>query len=517
MIALRRRAIGGGSARWEPRQAMVPVAAALAAAGLGVAVVEPSLVRVVLLVSLLVTASGLALWSPTALLYSLSGWLVVLGLVRRLVDTTANATSGGLGDPLLLVEPGAMVLLTAVALQKGAFQGRTRLANAVLLLNVLALVEVANPLQGSPLVGAAGLLFLLVPMLAFWVGRSLVNDRVLRNLLVLIAVLAVPAVVYGLFQQLAGMPSWDQAWITAYGYTALTVGGTVRSFGPFTSAAEYATFIAIALVTCAAGLARPRFALLCLITGGLLGFGLFYESSRGIVVLAVLALAVMWAARSNLRPGLALLAGVAGVALLFLVAHSAASAPVPAQASAGSALAQHQIQGLANPLNTQDSTLLPHVGEMLRGLRDTITEPFGQGSGSISLAAASFGGRSQGTELDPSNFGVALGLPGLLAYLVVVAVGMTAAYRLAATRRQWWTAAALGLLVVTFFQWSNGGQYAVAWLPWLVLGWVDRSHMNLRDQPADLLSTQPRAIQSRPSHDDKPPGGSSDGGRHGER
>ena len=208
----------------------------------------------------------------------------------------------------------------------------------------------------------------------------------------------------------------------------------------------------------------------------LLSLALVYESSRGIVVLGVLALTVMWAARHRLRPSLALLAGLTGLVLLFVLASSVSSSAL--QAASGSGLVQHQVEGLADPLNTQDSTLVFHFSELLNGLRSTLAAPFGHGSGSVSLAAATFGGSLRGTEVDPSNFGVALGLPGLLAYLMVAATGLTAAYRLAlAHSRCWWVLAALGLLIVTFLQWGNGGQYAVAWLPWLILGWVDRSRV----------------------------------------
>jgi hypothetical protein len=33
------------------------------------------------------------------------------------------------------------------------------------------------------------------------------------------------------------------------------------------------------------------------------------------------------------------------------------------------------------------------------------------------------------------------------------------------------------VLVITLLQWLNGGQYAVAFLVWLVLGWVDRARL----------------------------------------
>jgi hypothetical protein len=111
---------------------------------------------------------------------------------------------------------------------------------------------------------------------------------------------------------------------------------------------------------------------------------------------------------------------------------------------------------------------------MVNGVQASITNPLGHGTGAVTLAASRYGGSAQGTEADPSNMGVALGLLGLISYLVVAAVGLWTTYRVAAHQRSWWALASLGLLLVTFLQWTNGGQYAVAWLPWLVLGWADR-------------------------------------------
>ena len=92
----------------------------------------------------------------------------------------------------------------------------------------------------------------------------------------------------------------------------------------------------------------------------------------------------------------------------------------------------------------------------------------------MTIAGSKFGGLAKGTEIDPSNVAVALGLPGLVAYLVVLVAGMLRVYGIAARRRDGVAFAALGVLAVTAGQWLNGGQYAVAVLPWLILGWADR-------------------------------------------
>lgn len=58
--------------------------------------------------------------------------------------------------------------------------------------------------------------------------------------------------------------------------------------------------------------------------------------------------------------------------------------------------------------------------------------------------------------------------------------GLPLAYRVAARRRDIVAMAALGVLCVTFLQWLNGAQYAVAPLPWLVLGWLDAHERDFR-------------------------------------
>lgn len=476
--ALRTRLPRPPAATTPVRHLLYPAVIVVVAVVSGLAFVHPSLLRPVLLLAVIPAVAGVGLLAPSRLIYLLAVWLVALGLVRRLVDTTAPSTLGGLGDPLLLVGPAIMVVLVVVASQKGAFRDRSRLANAVLVLTVLAGVEVVNPLQGSPLVGISGSLFILVPILAFWVGRALVDDEVLRRLFRLVAVLAVAAVAYGLFQQFRGLPSWDSAWVRNSGYVALHVGNTIRAFGTFSSAAEYAGFLGIGLVICAAAFTKRAVFPVALAAACLLGYGIFYESGRGVVVLGAGALALMLAARLGLRPAFALVTGLLGLLALSAVAGHFASS-TPSATAPGAALVQHQVQGLANPFNSQDSTLNGHFSEMVNGFRSAFTVPIGHGTGSVTIAASRYGGTVKGTEVDPSNVGVALGLPGLAAYLVVVVAGLLSLYRTAATARTWWTLAALGVVVATFLQWTNGGQYATAWLPWLVLGWADRTR-NLR-------------------------------------
>ena len=429
--------------------------------------------------------------SPRSTILGLAFWLIALGMVRRLVG---SGSSGGLGDPLLLVGPAVLLLLFLVASGQGALRQRSRLANVIGLLSLLVLVEALNPFQGGLLVGLAGLLFMLVPMLAFWVGRSLLDDVTLRRLFQLVAVLSVVSAIYGLIQQFAGFPSWDERWITSSGYVALNVGnGVTRAFGNFSSAQEYAAFLSVGLVILVSNLQRVRRVLLPLALGaiGLVGFALVLSSVRSSLVLTAAALGSMAAARVRLRPGIALVAGTLavvalGVGLSFV--STSAQTTTSAAANPTGTLLQHDISGITNPTGS-GSSLPGHLSENVRGVKSAFTQPIGYGTGSVTPASGHLGGSANaGTESDLGNAGTGLGLLGLFLYAVVVVLGLLCTYRLAARRRDTLAFAALGLLVVMLGQWLNGDLYSVAWLVWLSLGWADRNaHLRLSESVPSLI------------------------------
>ncbi len=377
--------------------------------------------------------------SPRSTILGLAFWLVALGMVRRLVG---SGSSAGLGDPLLLVGPAVLVLLFLLASGRGALRQRSRLANVIGLLSLLVLVEALNPLQAGLLVGLGGLLFLLVPMLAFWVGRSLLDDVTLRRLFRLVAMLSVVAAVYGLFQQFVGFPSWDQRWITSSGYVALNVGnGVTRAFGNFASAQEYAAFLSVGLVVMVSDLRNVRRVLLpvALAAIGLVGCALVLASVRTSLVLAAAALGSIAAARVRLRPGVALLTGaLAVVALGVGLSYVSVSTQTATSAAANptGTLLQHDISGISNPTGS-GSSLPGHLSKTFDGIKSAFSQPIGYGSGSVTPASGRLGGSTTniGTESDLGNAGTGLGLLGFILYAVVVVLGLLCTYRLAARRR----------------------------------------------------------------------------------
>jgi hypothetical protein len=452
------------------------LAATLAVGGLAAS--DQVRVALTVLIGLLLVVTGLA--ASRAMLLLLVVWLVIVGLVRRLVSVAAPFEEM---DPLLLVGAFGIGVLLVRGLQRADLSRLSGLAAAVLVVQLLTAASALNPSQGGPIVGFAGLLFLLVPTLGFWIGRGLCDDATFGRLLRLVALAGVPVAVYGLAQTLHAFPSWDDLWIQQRGYSGLVVGETIRPFGPFPSSAEYASFLAVSLAACAAlGIVARRLAYLLALP--VLGLAVFVASARAIIFALAAALVLMTVSRRRLPAvvaGFAALVGAAAVAvgaaaLLPAVTDRLASATVGAPTGD---LVLHQAEGLANPLDPESSTLLLHLDLVVDGIRSALENPVGVGAGAVTLAAR-LGGEGVSTEADPSNLAVALGAPGLLVYAALVVLVFTRAYRLAERRRDSLALAALGLLTITFLQWFTGGHYAVAFIVWLTVGWLDRAAGGLR-------------------------------------
>lgn len=436
----------------------------------GLLVATPNGLRFAFAAALIVPLGVLALRAPRSALYTLVVWLVALGLIRRL--TSGVSPKQAWGDPLLLVGPVAWVMLAMVAMQRGGFERRSSLANAVLLLWGLLAASAFNPIQGGLTVGLGGALLVVAPMSAFLVGRKLVDEHSASRLLWLVASLGLGVAIYGLVQTFLGFPAWDEAWIQAEGYSALNVGGVTRAFASFSAASEYAGFLGLAVVVWVAqarGVARWPAVLGALV---LLMAALWFESSRGFLVLTVAAVGVVLAARAGLSLGRAAL-----IALLVVAALPAVIgwlAPERFSDDSAGRLSQHQVEGLTDPFG-QGSTLPGHIALVREGIESAFRNPIGTGVGSITVSGGKYAGVVGGAEGDPGRAPFAAGLPGLLAYVAVVVIGLASSYRLAALRRDAVSLAALGIVMVTFLQWLNGGHYAVAFWAWLALGWVEQA------------------------------------------
>ncbi len=409
--------------------------------------------------------------SPTTILISMPVWMVMLGLVRRL--TPGGSNIGISGDPVLLIGPVVLILLFAIAANRGALRDRTRFANAVGALGILAFFEAFNPKQGSVLAGLAGLLFILVPLLAFWVGRHFLDAEHALLIVRSVAILSLFAAIYGLIQQFHGLPSWDVAWTQSKGYSALNVGQVQRAFGPFSSAQEYAAFLTVGLVAwlATARKATRMFTPLHLGAICVVAVALWFESERTAVFLAVLAIGVMGAARLRLRPwGVALGGAGAVIILIALGGHLGGGG-----SGTTGALNNHLLTGIRSPLGAQ-SSLSGHIRATRIGILQGFKNPLGHGTGSVTLASTRFNGagfKTVGTEYDPGNMGIAFGIGGLFLYPVIAWYAIRTSYRAAVRTDDVVAVFTLGILMGVLFEWTNGDLYSVCWVLWLFLGYLD--------------------------------------------
>lgn len=441
----------------------------LSASALGVATTIPGFIQAAIAVSVGAAAFVLTIQNPRHSILSLIVWLTSFGMVRRLLLGEASALGE---DPLLLVAPTIVAVLLALAVRRGALRNRGRLTTSVLLLCGLIGAGALNPLQGSLTAGLAGLLFILVPPLWFWIGRALVDDALFLWILRLIGVLAVVAALYGLFQVYQGFPPWDERWIETSGLGSLRVGDSFRQFASFASPGEYVGFLAIGFVVWALRLRRSSAAYVTLAVLGLLGWALAVASVRGALLVLPVALGIMYATARGFGTARTLLFGLAGLVVVSIGVSFLGTSPLSDTRTR--ALIDRQVTGLSNPFDPSVSTLPIHFELVLNGFEQALRNPIGRGLGTITSAGSRFGSESLATETDPSNMAVALGLPGFLAYAVIVILGFRRALHRARSSRDYLHLAALGILLVTALQWLNGGAYAIAPLPWLVLGWLDR-------------------------------------------
>lgn len=449
--------------------ASLVLASVVLSAALGRLVVEGAAVRIALLFVGSVVGAAVVIAAPRSSLKVLVGWLFALGLLRRMLDLGFGVTRL---DPVLLVAPLTWVLLVAVAARRGAFALRTRFATTVLVFSGLVVAGGLNPLQGSAFAGVAGLLFVLVPMLAFWVGRA-ADGSLMRGVLKVYGICAILAALYGFLQTFSSFPSWDEQWIRASGYGSLNISGAVRPFSTLSSAGEYSFVLACGIVIWASPVSRRVPRLLRASVIALLGLALLFESSRSPVVMIAVGIGAMAACR--LGRGFLMLTVAVFVGLLLVTTTASSLAHDFGGSSRRGALVQHQLSGLAQPTNPSNSTLFTHLKLVAGGLGSMLHAPAGKGLAAVTIAGSRFGGNSGSTEADPSNMSVALGIPGFLLYVALAIMALRLAVRRARESRTGVELAAVGLVFVTFLQWLNGGQYAVAFLPWLLLGYLDRA------------------------------------------
>jgi hypothetical protein len=396
-------------------------------------------------------------------------FLVVLGLVRRLLIPLIGWSGY---DPLLIVGPiVAIVLIGRLIIVPRRPLAASWVSKAVLGLLALSVLEAFNPIGGGPIAGLVGLLFVAAPLVWFFVGREVAERQVLVTVLWGSIPMAILIAIYGLAQTNIGFPPWDKAWLEIGGYTALGVSGLTRAFGTFASSAEYAFFMAVALVVAVGALLHGR--ILAALPVPLLGAAVFFDSSRVVVVFLLLAVIAMVGLRTRrIFVATLLWVGIGGAVLGAWAAFGGAAETAAIQS--GDPFAVHQVSGLADPLNPDTSTLPGHWQLIVSGTSFALANPLGAGTSSSNLASSKLGGVGVGTEVDLTDELIDLGIIGGVLYLAVIVAIVAGTFRAYLRTHDMLLLCIAGVLIATLGHWLNGGYYAVSPLVWFLAGWAHR-------------------------------------------
>ena len=423
--------------------------------------------RVVIALILTVVA-GLAvfLW-PRATVLFLVAWLPFQEMVRRMLIPAAGWSPN---DPILLFVPavvGIYCLLHPVF--RKPWNDVTRWMVVVL---AVACVQAISPMGAGLRANLIGALFVVVPLLWFFVGRT-IDAKTIDLIVRAIPFLGIVIAAYGMYQFNIGFLPWDKAWVHVAGYAALNVGGFIRPFGTFASSAEYETFVLIAALVSFALAFRLRG--VAAVLYGTLGAALwavaFLDGSRAGMVYTAAGVGILWAYRVESRRYIRLIAAAIGTVVVYLVAvhgHHFAAGGLGATSKAGQ-MFSHQMSALSQPFSSKTSTLATHLDMVRYGIVFGFRHPFGDGLGVVTAAGGRFGSSSMSMEADYSNFFIAGGVIGGMAYMWAICV---IAYRSLTITSQHSIAAYVlpSILIVTSGEWMNGGYYFVSALVWILIG-----------------------------------------------
>jgi hypothetical protein len=424
------------------------IACTLSALASIAAIAVPELSRWLLATALVTALAIIGLWSPFASLLMSIVYIVLQGLLRRLLP---DADDSALGDPLLLVLPALSVFLTAVHVRRAPLD---LLAKVILGIQLAMAISIVNPLGAGVTSGVAQFIVVALPLTWFWVASRAVaiDTHRLRTLLGLTVVLGVVVALYGRYQVSEGFPPWDEAWIEDRGLNSLFLGQFIRPFSTFTAPSDYATFVGLSLMAAAALLLSRNtrsiaVKLVLLAACCLFVYELVVQGSRGILLTSVLPVVVGLMVRLGIKLRYALAGGL-GILLLLpgLIGNSSETAVTDATTTNSAAVAR-QAQGFSDPFG-EESTLPGHIDRLVDGVKSGFESPLGRGVGVIGLGTSFQSGVSLGTETAYGDLGVSIGLVGtVLGLMFAVALLWRIAHQ-PRTRRDeaYWLVLFLGLL-----------------------------------------------------------------------
>jgi hypothetical protein len=476
-----------GEGAFDRRHAALFRGAAMVVLGLTVAfLLVQGEIRTVLM--LLLVFLGLLCLSPRRGTYILLTFLPFMYFIRRQILHFNEFASR---DPILLFPP-----LVTIAMIFGiiVFSGdrvfryvtRSALLKTILALLVLFVVQVFNPVQGSILIGIAGGLYFVIPMLWVFMGL-LIEERDVRRIFGLIVLIGTVTALYGVYQHYFGLSAVEQYELESKGFVK-TFGEKPRIMSTFAGLSDFSLYMATTGVICFAYYWNARKNLIYLVLLALTSFAILWTASRTSFLILAFALISFLIVNSK-HPRQVLGRGVVAliaVAALYVYLYSYSPVEVYEAHGSNNPFIAHTISGVAHP--TQESTfqkrLLTWRYVVGRGF---LEYPFGRGLGSTTTAAGKFS-EGKGFTVDSFFFELIYGSSPLAAilFIVVMVLFLRAALSLSLRFRDNLVYKIIIAILSGYFLGSIFG-YSIrdtisGPLAWLLIGWTVREYVDRSEE-----------------------------------
>jgi len=434
--------------------------------------------RPVIMVTLLGVFISIAVVNIRVAIIGVMTYLVVLGDLRKWL--TATLGGGGGADVLLLLGGVFALVICGNAFARQQIRFDTPMAKWVLALMAVMVLQIFNPGQGGLMAGIVGAMFVLVPFMWYWVGRTYANEAFLEIVLFRVVVpLGVLAAAYGIYHALYGYLPHQQLWLEDNWFAGLGSPDNPAPISFFSNNQEHGAFLTIATVLCWAAFLKGRRTYVLLLP--LFFTALVLTGSRGPVVFSLLGMCTMWAAMGKdprtwvLRGGVAVLIGLTG--LVWTLNQTASwELDDSVQQRIGR---QTQELDLSQREAGEYSSMANHAYMMVRGYTSLVNYPLGRGIGFTTLAADRYGTGGYSTETELGDSFLGLGIPGGIAYHAIIFLLILYTLRLWLNTRSFIALALVGVFTCTMAGTVGGQLYAVSSIVIFCMGALDRLH---RDQ-----------------------------------
>jgi hypothetical protein len=444
------------------------------------------------LLLLLLTVLGIGCLSPRRGVYILTAFLPFMYFIRRSVLHFQEFSQL---DPVLLfpaVTTMAMCLGVLIFYGPTVFHYLRRsslLKLSMLMLGVFVL-EMFNPLQATVLVGLAGALYFIIPML--WLFFGLLIDREdMYRILKMVLVIGCITSVYGIYQHFFGLSSVEIYELESKHF--LKTFGTIaeaRVMSTFSGLVDFARYLTFSAFLAFAYFWRNKRNLSLLLPLGLQLFAMLYTASRTSFLVTIFSgMMLLILGGTNVKRivvrGLA-----ASVLVLVLYGYLYQYEPRRTynQRFSSNPFVVHTLSGLSHP--TEESSFASRLKGWGFILVTTFTEyPFGHGLGATTTAAGKFEG-SEYYEADSYFFELFYG-SGIVAAILFAAVAyifIRNMLKMCTEEPDEYLYRVILALMCGVFLSSVFGvtprDTITGPLIWMIVGWVIRADLDRRDAMA---------------------------------